>query len=230
MRQPETTPRTPMTLVDFVREYLEREIVEGRLRPGEKMLEQVIADRLNVSRAPVREAFRILEREGLLQYHHRRGYWVRAFSREELMDLYIVRADLEALAMRLAVPKFRPETDEVFKELMADMKQAVEKEDHQAYFSANLALHRLIYETAANRVVQPLIETLGKQVLLYRATSLRLAGRMEESYRYHVKIARAVLTRDAVKAAQLSADLILKSGERLAREVTAENARHEAPA
>lgn len=230
MRQPETAPRTPMTLVDFVREYLEREIVEGRLRPGEKMLEQVIADRLNVSRAPVREAFRILEREGLLQYHHRRGYWVRAFSREELMDLYIVRADLEALATRLAVPKFRPETGEVFKELMGEMRQAVEKEDHQAYFSANLALHRLIYETAGNQVLQRLIETLGKQVLLYRATSLRLKGRMQESYAYHVKIARAILGRDAAKAAQLSADLILKSSERLIHEVAAEDVGREGPA
>jgi DNA-binding GntR family transcriptional regulator len=213
------TPKLPSTLVEFACEYLEAEIVGGRFKPGERLIEQTIAHELNISRAPIREACRSLERDGVLEHYARRGYRVRALLPDQIVKLYAVMAELEALAVRAAVPRFQCTADDRLRELMGRLREAGAKRDHQVFFGAHLDLHRLVYEVADNPVLERMLSTLRKQLIVYRAALARARGGIAETLRYHGLISRAILARDAKRASHLSRRLVILSGARLARVV-----------
>jgi DNA-binding GntR family transcriptional regulator len=137
----------------------------------------------------------------------------------QIVKLYAVMAELEALAVRIAVPRFQRETDDRLRELMARLCEAAGKEDQQVFFGAHLDLHRLMYEVADNPVLERMLSTLRKQLLVYRAALMRARGGIAESLRYHGLINRAILARDAKRASHLSRRLVVLSGARLARVV-----------
>src|SRR5512137_2238156 len=91
------------SLTDQVYEFLSNSIIEGRIKPGEKLLENELCHQFGISRSPLRECFRILEAEGLINISPRKGAFVREFDRQDLEDVFPVRAVLEGLAARLAV-------------------------------------------------------------------------------------------------------------------------------
>src|SRR5438132_1176243 len=95
-------------LRDDVRRYLRHAIMRGALKPGEKIVESHVARALGVSQAPVREALRELEQLGLVVNHSRRGTFVRQITPHDAWELYTLRAELEVLAARLALPQLTP--------------------------------------------------------------------------------------------------------------------------
>src|ERR1700722_12423393 len=117
-------------------------IFSGELTAGEKLTEQDVAERLGVSRGPVREAFRALEDVGLLQIEQNRGAYVRKINFEEAVEIHDVYSALEELAARSAARQLSAPQIEELKGLVESMDAAAEAEDLDRYYALNLSFHQ----------------------------------------------------------------------------------------
>jgi DNA-binding GntR family transcriptional regulator len=129
------------SLATLVQEMLERSIVSGEFAPGEKLNEVEVSTRLNVSRGPLREAFRALEQAGLLKTEKNRGVTVRALSLREAEEIYEVRAMLDESVARALATRMTPETLATLKGIITSMKAAKKDHDLTRYTALNVQLH-----------------------------------------------------------------------------------------
>ena len=209
------------TLTERVYHSLRDDILSNRLPPDTPLQEVNIAAALEVSRGPVREAFRRLEAEGLIHLIPRRGAVVRSLSQEEFLDAYRVREALEVLAIRLATPRLENDHLERLEYLHQEMLQHAAREDVDAFFDANADFHALFVEQAGNLKLQEVYFPLVNQMHRYRMRSLFLRGGMQRSCAEHQAILDAVRTKDAERAAHLLSEhirvpqLILESDSEL---------------
>jgi DNA-binding GntR family transcriptional regulator len=183
-----------------IAEYIENEIVAGRLQPGTQLIEADLAARLGSSRGPLREALRTVAGKGFVEIVPRKGVFVRKHSAKEIDDTYHVRGALERLAVETAIPKLKPEDVDDFTSLMERMRKARSDMDVKAYFEINLDLHSKLFIVAENTVLTEAYDRLSNPLIGLRLTSLSLPGSLDESYAEHTKIIDAVIKGD-VKAA-----------------------------
>jgi len=132
------------SLVEEIVQGLERRILEGTLKPGQRIIEGTLCKTLGVSRSPVREAFRILESKGFVTAEPRKGISVANITHQELNDINVIRANLESLATYLAVKKQNPNVLKKLKELHRQMRNAARNESINAYFNLNLKFHETL--------------------------------------------------------------------------------------
>lgn len=209
------------TLTERVYYSLRDDILSNRLPPDTPLQEVNIAAALEVSRGPVREAFRRLEAEGLISLIPRRGAVVRSLSQEEFLDAYRVREALEVLAIRLATTRLENDQLERLESLHQQMLQHAARDEVEAFFDANADFHALFVEHAGNLKLQEVYFPLVNQMHRYRMRSLSLRGGMQRSCVEHQAILDAVRTKDAERAAHLLSEhirvpqLILESDSEL---------------
>ena len=139
-----------VTLWQRAYEYLREEILSERLPPGAELLEVALSNELGVSRGPIREAIGRLAAEGLVTVRPRRGAVVRSLSKDEFLELYQVREALEIMAVRLAVPRLRPDDLARLDDLIATMSVDAARNAVEAFFEANAAFHAFIVEASGN--------------------------------------------------------------------------------
>lgn len=181
---------------------IEREIVEGLLVPGQKLDEGVIAERLGVSRTPVREALRALSAVGLVEFEPRVGAVVARPTIGEVMDLFELVAELEGLAARLAAERM---TDQAMAAILAAheaCREAARSFDPEAYYAVNGTFHKAIRVAAANGALDREIDQLDKRLSPYRRFITFRPGRTETAVREHEGIAAAIAARDGERAAK----------------------------
>src|SRR5258708_18155484 len=126
------------SLTTLVQRELERRILAGELEPGAKLTEEDIAGDLNVSRGPVREAFRALEQAGLVRTEKNRGVFVRQVSLAEADEIYTVRAVLEEAACRMLAARIDAAQLSKLRAHVDAMRDALDAHDHDAYARANV--------------------------------------------------------------------------------------------
>ncbi len=137
-----TTPQGgPGTTTQHALDELRRAIVAGRYRPGQRVGQEEIAERLGVSLAPVREALRALEQEGQVVYRPRRGYFITELHVEDLQEIYALRALLEERAVRHALPTLDDDALERIELAARDCAAAAERGDVAAELEANRRFH-----------------------------------------------------------------------------------------
>jgi DNA-binding GntR family transcriptional regulator len=175
-------------------------IIDGVLRPRERLIETELARRFLASRPPVREALRLLESEGLVIKDGRRGFSVTELSRHELRDMYEVFFVVEELYTRLAAPRMTSPVLDQLREIVAQMELAVRKNDASAYFSANLDFHSAILEASGNVFLRRFYRMLRRQTLRYRRIPLALTERRRQSLQEHRGILQALRARDGALA------------------------------
>lgn len=196
------------TLVTQVAKALSAAIIEDRLKPGERLIEYELAERYGVSKSPIREAFRLLEQEGLVTSYPRRGVMVTKINRRDIEELYAIRACLLALQVRLVAEKA---TDVDLKELdeaFEAMRQAADQPDVKGYFDANIVFHDLLSGIADNRKLAQLLQVSGKQTLRFRFLSLTVPQRIPESLAQHAQVLEALRLRDPAAAERAITELI----------------------
>jgi DNA-binding GntR family transcriptional regulator len=196
------------TLWQRVYDHLREEILSGSLTPGAELSEVALAESLGVSRGPIREAIGRLASEGLVTVRPRRGAVVSSLSTEEFVELYQVREALELLAVKLAVPRLRPEDITVLQALIDEMSARAERNEVEAFFEANSAFHLRLAEASGNVKLLELYEQLVAQLGRYRLRSLTLRGNLERSVAEHAAILRAAKRGDAERAAHLMSEHI----------------------
>lgn len=192
-----------LTLWERVHRHLRDEILANRLPPGSVLGEMALAERLGVSRGPVREALGRLAAEGLVTIRPRRGAVVSALSAREFLEAYQVREALETLAMRLAVPRFSADELERLQELIDGQAGYASEGDVDAFFQANAAFHDLIVAASGNEMLLETYRQLMGHMGRYRTRSLALRGTLKRSVVEHRAMLRAVKARDVERAVRL---------------------------
>ncbi|WP_245667551.1 GntR family transcriptional regulator [Actinomadura macra] len=158
-------------LADQIREFIVDGISSGRWEPGERLVERRIATELGVSQGPVREALRQLEAQRLIETLPNRGARVRAFTEQDLAEIFPVRAGLERTAAELALPRLADRLD-ALEEHNRRLGEAARDGDLHEQMRLSIVFHREIVETAGNRLLVSVWESLG--IELWTTLSLRL--------------------------------------------------------
>ena len=177
-------------------------IFSGELTAGEKLTEQDVAERLGVSRGPVREAFRALEDVGLLQIEQNRGAYVRKINFEEAVEIHDVYSALEELAARSAARQLSAAQIEELKGLVESMDAAAEAEDLDRYYALNLSFHQGIVQGSGNRRLLSIYTRLLNELHLFRRFGLMQRGEMRLSNREHHQIFEKIAAGDPEGASE----------------------------
>jgi DNA-binding GntR family transcriptional regulator len=179
-------------LVGQVARLLTQAVVEGRLAPGSKVVEAGIARELGVSRAPVREAARLLEQQGLLVASPRRGFFVRKFAADDIDDIYDLRLCVERHAAVLAARNLTPETRDMLRRQIDVLHQTADLEDPARQVEEDYRFHRLICEIAANRRLLRLFDDLASELRMVIGLIGRLYDDPHEIARTHEPVLAAI--------------------------------------
>ncbi len=209
--------RTHKSLVERIVEDLEQKIIDGSLPPGQRIIETELCVKMGVSRSPLREAFRILESQGFLVREPRKGLSVAAFTLEEAKEIYQIRANLESLAVYLAVKRQDPEVLNSLIALHEKMLTVRLEDDARTYFDLNERFHEILVTASASRRLIELINTFVKQTMRYRIQVLTLPGKMEASIINHEALIRSFREGNAEEAEKLRKKTILDNVDILYR-------------
>lgn len=204
------------SMSDRVMREVETMIATGQLAAGSRISEQSIAETLGVSRGPVREAFRSLTQAGLLVSHRNRGVVVREISREELLDLYQIRAALEAEIAAAAVPHLGPEFFDALDEVLRDMRASVEEDAAGSYFAANVQFDVLLIAACPNRRLREVYRSIVRQMQLVRRERLKHREDMLRSLSEHTELRRVLGSGDAAAVRTAFHSHIMRARDRIA--------------
>jgi len=204
------------SLPTLVQRELARLILAGEILPGTKLSEADLATRFNVSRGPVREAFRALEAEGLVRTEKNRGVFVREVSIEEADEIYAVRAGLDRTIGQLVAESIRPAEVAELRSLLKKMAQAAKARNVADYYPLNVRFHERLAELAGNGTLLATYQRLVNALHLYRRETLaRLPDSFPISTREHEAIVDALAAGDAELAGKLLHEHALESRDRL---------------
>lgn len=178
-------------------------VVSGEIRPGTQLEEQALASRMGVSRTPLREAIAQLVTEGLVENRPYRGNFVRAFTPQQVRDLYEVRKALEICAVRLAVPRLNEQRLEVLREILADVQRALEAGELTWYGTADRRFHNMLASYSENQTLIECLERLGFQIQIVRTIANDDPVVVRRTAIERPRILAALEARDADRAAQL---------------------------
>lgn len=202
------------TRVQWIRDHLEDDILNGRLRPGQQVPIDELAARFGVSRTPVREALQQLEASGLVEVLPKRGTFVAQISLAELIQMFEVMAELEATCARLAARRASAEAVQAIERAMRDAEAEAISGDPNAYYYANERFHRLIYDACGNAFLVQQTLALKNRLKPYRRLQLQLRNRIAASRQEHRGIVAALLAGDEEAAARAARDHVLIQGQR----------------
>lgn len=166
-------------------------------RPGDRLVESELAERLGVSRTPVREALQRLETQSLLT-RDGRSLIVASLDHTQMAELYVVRGELEGLAAKLAAHHATPEEVRVLRDMLERDRLLVD--DPEALSRANRRFHKQIHLASHNRFLVRQLDLVHRSMALLATTSLAAEGRSMDTLREHDKIVTAIEDKDAEAA------------------------------
>lgn len=198
---PAEAPRPRPTHAEAIAATLAEDIVAGRLRPGAALDETALATHFAVSRTPVREALRQLTATGLVQATPRRGAVVAIPDAAQLAEMFVVMAELEAMAAARCATGMTPAERRGLERQLVAMAAMVRAGDVAAYRPANVAFHHLLYAGAHNGYLTEIATATRRRLAPFRAAQLEAPDRMRRSHEEHVAIVTAIQRGDAAGAA-----------------------------
>ena len=186
---------------DLVVDAIREAILSGELEPGARLLQDDLAERLQMSSTPVREALRQLESEGILQSSPNRGVRVAEVDFQAVREIYLIRAELEALATRHAVPRLTPADLDRLRAIQGEIEQRIQEQALGELRRLNYELHSLIYEAAGLPELLRLIRGLWTK---FPWDTLHvLPNRAPRSAQEHAGLIAAIAAGDAERAGKL---------------------------
>ena len=189
-------------LRDVVFENLRGAIVEGKLKPGQRLMEVQLAEQLGVSRTPVREAIRKLELEGLVVMIPRKGAYVANMSLKDVIDVLEIRASLEGLAASLAAERITDEDIKKLESIVEEFNDSINESDVEALLRKDVEFHECIFKSTNNKKLHQLINSLWEQVYRFRVTYISDYDSTVNIVEEHKMILDAIKRRDSKLAKQ----------------------------
>ena len=211
----------PVSIVQRVENELELAILRGDYEPGERINENAVAARLNISRAPVREACRLLERAGLVRIVPNLGAIVASLTLQEVINLFDIRAALGRQAGEEAAASMDEAHLRELRRMLEDMDSAAGDRDAYRYTGLNIAFHGCLYDATGNARLAQLDHSLGKELRVYRQHGLAHGGGLASSNQEHRQVITAIERGDAALAGQLLCQHIRNGRDRFLRAMSA---------
>lgn len=199
---------------DIIAEELEERIFGGTYVDGDRLDEVRLAEQFGVSRTPLREALQRLARSGLVELIPRRGAFVRQPGPVELMEMFEVMAELEAVCGRLAAMRISDLALKDLHDANDKCQAAVARQDPDAYYDENERFHSIIYQQSGNGFLASEASALHRRLKPFRRQQLRLRGRMAQSMAEHEAIVQALEHSRPEQAADALRDHVAIQGEK----------------
>ncbi len=191
-------------LRELVFDTLREAIIMGEIPPGTRMMEEHLAEKLEVSRTPIREAIRQLEREGLVEIAPRRGAYVAGMSPKDCHEVLEIRAALEGLTTELAAQRATKEEVQRLEEIVERFFLHAQHKDIQGLIQEDTAFHEVIYQASRNKRLLQMINGLRDQVQRFRITYISHLDRVHELAQEHQKILEYIAKGDAKHARDIA--------------------------
>ncbi|WP_334223796.1 GntR family transcriptional regulator [Thiosocius teredinicola] len=209
-----TNAKNSTSQASKLRDVLEEEIVNGVVKPGDRLDEAALAERFNVSRTPIREAFKYLVGSGLVETVPNRGTFVASVGLPQLVEMFEVMAELEGMCARLAARRITEEESAELQSLLDDCAQAKEQGDLDGYYYINQQFHDCIYRASHNQFLAQQTRQLQTRLKPYRRLQLRVRNRASTSLEEHRLIVAAIVNGDEQAAESHIKDHVRIQGER----------------
>lgn len=209
------------SLSDQLLERLEGMILDGSLKPGDHIREQALAEAWGVSRAPIREACRVLQRAGLVEIITNRGTFVRKVSLRHVLNLFDIRSALWRLASREATLNMTQRQAAYLETLIEQIDLVVERDDNEQFLILNSAFHHTILELSNNGPLLQLQRDLFQQARLFRRRALLTQGHLAERNDDHRNLLAAMRAGDVEAAGSISERHVTKSKEHFCKSLGA---------
>ena len=188
------------SLASEVTEVLRDRIINGEYEMGEKLIENKIASDLKVSRTPVRDAFRQLIKEQLVEYIPNKGCFAKGFSQKDMSDIYAVRSEVEKLAITWAIENADREKINALREHLELMSFYTENNLYEKLLAANEIFHNMIYQMSGSRFIVQVLKSYQDYVHTARKNTLKKEEDLPGIYKEHVEIYEAIAARDVQRA------------------------------
>lgn len=192
-----------LPLREVVFKALREAIITGQFAPGERLMEITLANKLGVSRTPVREAIRMLELEGLVVMIPRKGAEVARITPRDLKDSLEVRLALEELGVKLACERIDEEGKERLKQACIDFRIAIGSKLVPSIVEKDVAFHNVIFQTTGNQRLIQMANAQMEQVYRYRVEYVKDIMYHDVLVDEHTEITNAILTRDVDRAKEV---------------------------
>ncbi|TCD14167.1 GntR family transcriptional regulator [Oricola cellulosilytica] len=199
---------------DAIAEELEDLIFSGAFANGDRLDEIRLAEQFGVSRTPIREAFQRLALSGLVEQIPRRGVFVRQPGPVELIEMFEVMAELEAVCGRLAALRISDKALDRLRDANAQCQAAVQAGDADAYYRQNERFHHIIYAQSGNSFLEQEALRLHRRLKPFRRMQLHLRGRMKQSMAEHEDIVAALTEGDSLGASNTLRQHVAIQGEK----------------
>lgn len=210
----------PRVLRQDVLAALRTAILQGSLKPGDRLLEADVASQMGVSRAPVREAVRQLEQEGLVEFLPHRGSTILGVPDEEIDAIYELRALIEARAIRRACERVTDEDVVALEQCLHRLDEAAAAHDYPAVYEADLQFHATIQRIAGYRLLRRMWESMDGMVRVRSYQVFEAKGPVGQYFRQtavssHLPILEALRARDPDAAERAIREHILEVSDRI---------------
>lgn len=209
-----------LPLRDVVFNTLRQAILKGELEPGERLMEIQLAERLGVSRTPIREAIRKLELEGLVLMIPRKGAEVAKISARSLRDVLEVRRALEELAIELACPRMTEEDLGELQKAQDEFKKAIADGDAMRIAETDEHYHDVIYSGTQNAKLIQMLNNLREQMYRYRLEYIKDADKRKILILEHERVLKAIRDRKVAEAKEAMREHIDNQEITVARNIT----------
>ena len=191
------------SLTTIVLQELERMILSGELKPGDRINEKALAAQQSVSRGPIREACRRLEQAGLVEIVVNRGVFVRKLNPKDAADLCDIKASLASLNGRALAISITEDQLAKLREMVAEMEELARVGDVEAYYPRNVAFHEIMLEFTGNTRLIDMCRSIDKELYLFKRKSMLVGPALDRSVAEHRQIITTLENRDAEKAAAI---------------------------
>jgi DNA-binding GntR family transcriptional regulator len=180
---------------DKVYKYLKSAILLGEFKAGERLIERELADKLHVSRTPIREALLRLETQGFVKTIPRKGVVVMEISQDEILEIFTIVSALEVLAVKLIAQKMNEETEQIFRQLIAKIDRVLEnQEEDVAEF--HMEIKETMHRAARSPRLYEMLSDLSDYIQVFASRGYEIPGRKRKALEEHRDILEAICNRE----------------------------------
>lgn len=187
-----------------VYDTLKQMIIDGVIKPGERIIETEYSNKFQISRTPIREAIRMLELEGLVESQTTGGVIVKTLTREEISEIYKIRIALESLIIEEIIKKINNQDIKKLEKVLKNTKKAFEVKDIEKVFSLFTEFNQILYDIASLPKVTGMINNINLYLKRFRKLSIDNPFRKEEAFEDHVQILEAIKNKELSTAISIN--------------------------
>jgi len=210
------------TAVDYAYEQIWKQLVFLNQRKEQRLSDVALAEKLGVSRTPVRQALGRLVQDGLVRSDPRRGFWVRLFTAQDIHEIYDLRGALEVLAIRLAAPCLSQEDLKAHLEALHAVRKELDTNPVLHFLQADIRFHMLITRASGNGRLIHSLSLLRSQLCMFQTQDTFYPRRMEIALNDHEQILLALLAGNVDEAAECLASHIRHAKEGVLADIFSE--------